>query len=95
MFNFDVCEIFVQYGGAVVDRHPDVFPIKNREVFDAQGRSPPFFSSPGPRLATEGSPPATDMTARAAYDNTGITYDCYKMKYNRDSYDNAGAKLTS
>lgn len=81
--------------GAVVDRHPDVFPIKNREVFDAQGRSPPFLSSPGPRLATEGSPPATDLTARAAYDNTGITYDCYKMKYNRDSYDNAGAKLTS
>ena len=47
------------------------------------------------RSATEGSPPATDMTARAAYDNTGITYDCYKTKYNRDSYDNRGAKLTS
>ena len=49
-------------GGAVVDRHPDVFPIKNREVFDAQGRSPPFFSSPGPRLATEGSPSSATTT---------------------------------
>ncbi|MBK9035478.1 MAG: M4 family metallopeptidase [Myxococcales bacterium] len=83
------------HGGAVVDRHPDVFPIKNREVFDAQGRSPPYFSSPGPRLATEGSPPTSDVTALAAYDNTGATYDCYQAKFGRDSYDNRGAKLTS
>lgn len=80
--------------GAVVDRHPDVFPVKNREVFDAQGRSPPYFSTPGPRLGTEASPP-TETTGRAAFDNTGITYDCYKTLFNRDSYDNAGAKLTS
>lgn len=83
------------HSGAVVDRHPDVMPIRNREVFDAQGRSAPFFSTPGPRIATEGSPPASDVVGRAAYDNTGITYDCYQTLYNRDSYDNAGAKLTS
>lgn len=81
-------------GGAVIDRHPQVFPIKNREIFDAQGRSPPYFSSPGPVLGREGMPP-TDAIGLAAYDNTGTTYDCYQQLYQRDSYDNAGAKLTS
>ena len=81
--------------GGVVDRHPQVHTAKNREVFDAMGNSAPFFGSPGPRVATEGMPPASDMVARAAYDNTGITYDCYQTLFARDSYDGRGAKLSS
>ena len=31
----------------------------------------------------------------AAYDNTGATYDCFQTLFQRDSYDGAGAELTS
>jgi uncharacterized protein (TIGR03382 family) len=87
--------VFVDaHRGDVIDRHPQIFPIKNREIFDAQGRSPPYSATPGPVLGREGQPP-TDAVGLAAYDNTGSTYDCYQQLYQRDSYDNAGAKLTS
>ncbi len=82
------------HDGRVVDRRPHVFTARNREIFDAQGRSPPFFGSPGPRLGTEVSPP-TETVGLAAFSNTGITYDCYQDLFGRDSYDDVGAKLTS
>ncbi|MEZ4398533.1 MAG: M4 family metallopeptidase [Kofleriaceae bacterium] len=88
--------VFVDaHTGRVVDRHPQVFPIKNRVVFDGQGQPAPFQGTPGPQLGSEGMPPTTDAVGLAAYDNTGITHDCYQTLYGRDSYDGAGATLTS
>ena len=79
--------------GRVVDRHPQVFTLKNRVIRNGAGGVFPVANATV--VGTEGSAPATDPVALAAYNNTGITYDCYKTLYNRDSYNNLGATLTS
>jgi len=79
-------------GGHVIERHPMVYTAKNRTILDGLGQE---YNLPiGTQIGTEGSPP-TDPAGKGAYDGTGITYDCYKTLYNRDSYDNAGAGLES
>lgn len=75
----------------VVDRRPEVFTARNRTVFDGHGGN--VFTQ-GTQVGTETSPP-TEMVARAAFDNTGATYDCYHDLFGRDSYDGAGATLKS
>jgi Zn-dependent metalloprotease len=79
--------------GAVVDRHPQIHPVLARTIRDGQGHTyPPVTSTV---IGTEGNPPASDTIGRAAYDNTGITYDCYQSLFGRNSYDGNGAPLTS
>jgi len=78
--------------GRVVDRHPQIFTVKSRTVRNGNGGAFPVANAP--IVGTEGSPP-TDPVALAAYNNTGLTYDCYKALYNRDSYNGTGATLTS
>ena len=78
--------------GRVVDRHPQIFTVKNRVVRNGGGGAFPVANAP--IVGTEGTPP-TDPVALAAYNNTGLTYDCYKELYNRDSYSGTGATLTS
>lgn len=78
--------------GRVVDRHPRVFTAKSRRILNGNGGVFPVANAPV--VATEGVPP-TEAIALAAYNNTGLTYDCYKELYNRDSYNALGAVLTS
>jgi uncharacterized protein (TIGR03382 family) len=78
--------------GKVVDRHPQMFTVKNRTV--RNGNNGAFPVANAPVIGTEAQPP-TDPIGLAAFNNTGITYDCYKTLYNRDSYNGAGAALTS
>lgn len=78
--------------GGVVDRRPQVFTAKNRAIHDGGDQTFPVLNAPS--IGTEGAPP-TDPIALAAYDNTGATYDCFQALFQRDSYDNAGATLTS
>ena len=78
--------------GAVVDRHPEVFPARSRTVYDGHGGTVPYASST--QVGTENSPP-TEMVALAAFDNTGATYDCYHDLFQRDSWDDAGGALNS
>jgi uncharacterized protein (TIGR03382 family) len=78
--------------GRVVDRHPQVFTVKNRVI--RNGNNGTFPVANAAIIGTEAAPP-TDPVALAAFTNTGTTYDCYKALYNRDSYNNAGATLTS
>ena len=78
--------------GRIVDVHPQLFTIKNRVI--TNGNKGVFPVAGAPTIGTETTPP-TDLVARAAFDNTGLTYDCYKTLYNRDSYDGLGATLTS
>jgi len=80
--------------GAIVDRHPQVFTARNRQILDGQGRTFPIFFPAPPQIGSEGHPP-TDPTALAAYDNTGATYDCYAALFGRDSYDDSGGTLKS
>ena len=78
--------------GLVVARHPQIYPVKDRAVFTGNGGVYPGVT---PTLdGTEAAPP-TELVAKAAFDNTGITYDCYHDLFQRDSYDNAGAQLQS
>lgn len=79
-------------GDRVVDRHPRIFTAKNRTV--RTGNNGAFPVANAQVVGSEGQPP-TDQVALAAYTNTGLTYDCYKTLYNRDSYDNLGAGLAS
>lgn len=78
--------------GRVVDRHPRIFTAKSRTIRNGAGGVFPVANAA--LLGSEGTPP-TDPVALAAYTNTGVTYDCYKTLYNRDSYDGLGAVLTS
>lgn len=80
--------------GSVVDRRPQVFTARNRRILDGQGRTFPIIFPAPPQVGTEGAPP-TEAIALAAYDNTGATYDCFQALFQRDSYNNAGAMLTS
>ena len=77
--------------GELVARHPHIQPAKNRTVFANADDSNLQAAT---QVATEGNPP-TDVVAKFAYDNTGTTYDCYMEMFQRDSYDDAGAGLTS
>ncbi len=76
--------------GTVVARIPHIHTAENREVHDAKNRS----TLPGALVVSEGGT-GGDATAKGNYDNLGTTYDCYKQLFNRDSFDNSGAKLIS
>lgn len=49
---------------------------------------------PGTLVISEGGT-STDTAVMGAYNGTGMTYDYYKARFNRDSYDNAGAAVVS
>jgi MYXO-CTERM domain-containing protein len=78
--------------GKVVENHPQLFTLKNRVITNGNGGNFPVANAA--LLGNEATPPV-DPVALAAFNNTGVTYDCYKTLYNRDSYNNLGATLTS
>ncbi|MGN6110301.1 MAG: M4 family metallopeptidase [Kofleriaceae bacterium] len=80
-----------QDSGAIVAVYPQIHFAENRRVYSANNSS----SLPGTLKRTEGQAATTDTDVNAAYDNTGAAYEAYKSFWNRDSYDNAGATLTS
>ncbi|MCX7896176.1 MAG: M4 family metallopeptidase [Thermoanaerobaculum sp.] len=61
-----------------------------RKIYNANNTQ----TLPGTLMFQEGGS-SSDSVAMAAYNNSGITYNYYKTKFNRDSYDNAGAQLIS
>lgn len=81
--------------GEVVDRRPQVFTARDREVRDGNNCTYGLGCGNAQVVGTEGNPPTGDAVALAAYTNTGITYDCFSTLFGRDSYDDAGAKLIS
>ena len=90
---FERDRVFVDaVSGEVVARHPEIYPVKNRAVLNGNGGVYPGVS---PTADGDEATPPTETIAMAAFDNTGITYDCYHDLFQRDSYDNAGAQLTS
>ncbi len=77
--------------GELLARHPQIHRAKNRRVYDANNGG----SLPGSLKMTEGSPQHSDPVVQAAYDNAGPTYDYFKAKFNRDSFNNGGAQIRS
>ncbi|MCP3100874.1 M4 family metallopeptidase [Myxococcus sp. K15C18031901] len=77
--------------GGVLATHPKIHSARNRQVYSANNTS----STPGTLKRPEGAQPTGDAHVDQNYDQLGVTYDCYKTLFNRDSYDNAGAALIS
>ncbi len=77
--------------GELLARHPQIHRAKNRRVYDAKNGG----SLPGTLKMSEGSPQNSDPVVQAAYDNAGLTYDYFKAKFNRDSFNNGGAQIRS
>ena len=76
--------------GNVVSRHPRFHTVRNRETRDADN-----MPDLGVIVRTEAQGPTGDPDVDAAHDAAGDTYDCLNDLLARDSYDDAGAMLTS
>lgn len=78
------------HSGALVARHPQIHRGLYRKVYSANNTN----SVPGTLKISEGQSSA-DTSVQAAYDNAGVTYNYFKTKFNRDSYNNNGATLNA
>jgi Zn-dependent metalloprotease len=76
--------------GETAARHPQIHRERMRKVYDAQSGT----KLPGKLVVSEGGK-TSDPVAKAAYDNSGRTYDFYKASFGRDSFDGAGATIHS
>jgi len=76
--------------GSLAAKHPKYHRAKNRRIYSANNGT----SLPGSLLFTEGGS-SSDQVAMGAYENSGITYDYFWQRFSRDSYNDAGATLTS
>jgi vibriolysin len=77
--------------GAVVWSYDNLQAARNRVVYTANHGT----TLPGALVRSEGNAAVLDDDVNAAYDHMGSTYDCYLALFGRDSYDNAGARLSS
>jgi Zn-dependent metalloprotease len=77
--------------GRIVATLDRVETAKNRAVYSARN----LQIQPGWLVRSEGQAATGDADADNAYNNTGATYDYYQSSFDRDSYDNAGARLVS
>jgi vibriolysin len=77
--------------GTIVAIHPQIAFLKNRRLFSANHGT----SLPGTLRRSEGQAATSDPDVNTAYDAAGDVYDAYMNFWSRDSYDNAGATITS
>lgn len=77
--------------GAIVGAHPQIHFLRNRRVHSASNGT----GLPGVLLRSEGQPATGDPDVDAAYEGAGDTYEAYRNFWNRDSFDNSGAAITS
>ena len=77
--------------GSIAAVDPQLRFAKSRSVYSAGNGT----SLPGSLRRSEGNAATTDLDINGAYDNTGAFYDAFAGFWGRDSYDNAGASLSS
>jgi len=81
--------------GAILGRESHIFTAKNREMHDLGHGT----GLPGATVRTEGGAAlpsnANNDPINKNYDHLGMVWDAYKNLFNRDSYNDAGAKLVS
>jgi vibriolysin len=75
----------------ILAAHPQIKTALNRRVYSANNGT----STPGTLRRSEGQAPVGDAHVDMNYDQLGLTYNCYNTLFGRNSYDNAGATLTS
>lgn len=84
--------VFVDaHRGHVIWSYESLESARNRKTYTAKNRT----SLPGTLVRSEASAPSSDAVLNQAHDNAGFTYDYYWAKYSRDSYNGAGATLTT
>ena len=82
-------QVFVDaVSGALVARHPKHHRALKRFVYTAKNGQ----QLPGQQLIAEGGS-SNDASAQDAYNFAGATYNFYKAKFGRDSFNGAGATL--
>jgi vibriolysin len=79
--------------GDLVTLHPTIHSAKNRKIYNGNHTNPDNPTLPGTLMFQEGATSSSDAAAWDCYVNFGTTYDYYKNRFNRDSFDNAGAAL--
>jgi vibriolysin len=77
--------------GSVLARVAHVHTAKNREMHNLNHGT----TLPGTTVRIEGGAATGDSAIDTNYNWLGTVWDCYKNLFNRDSFDNAGAKLIS
>ena len=81
--------------GAFVGSLARMYTAKSRKVYNLNQACIRTGSElPGTLVISEGGT-STDTAVTGAYNGTGMTYDYYKARFNRDSYDGAGAAIAS
>ncbi|HEY0255403.1 MAG TPA: M4 family metallopeptidase, partial [Kofleriaceae bacterium] len=85
----DLVYIDVDTGNIIAD-YPQIHFAESRRVYTAKNTT----NVPGTLVITEGQS-STDLDVQGAYNGTGAAYEMYHTVLGRDSYDNAGAVLTS
>jgi vibriolysin len=84
--------VFVDaHSGEVVWSFDNLETAKNRLTYNAKNRQ----TLPGTLVLSEGQGPSSDAVLNQAHDNAGLTYDYYLSRHSRDSYNGAGATITS
>lgn len=78
-------------GGKVFWQIETIETARNRKTYTSGTRT----RLPGTLLRTEAQAPVSDAVANQAHDNAGATYDYYSAVHGRDSFDGAGAIITS
>lgn len=76
--------------GSIVSRYDALENARNRRTYTANSGS----STPGTLLISEGGS-SSDSVAQTAHSNSGATYDYYYNTFRRDSFNNAGATITT
>jgi vibriolysin len=77
--------------GEVVWSYDNLETVKNRLTYNAKNRQ----TLPGTLTRSEGQAQVADAVVNQAHDNAGTTYDYYSSRHSRDSYNGAGATITS
>lgn len=77
--------------GRIIDVLDRLYEGLNRNTYDANNG----YILPGTLARAENDGPTGDQDVDQAHDFAGATYNYYFDTFNRDSYDNAGATLTS
>jgi Zn-dependent metalloprotease len=77
--------------GAIALKSPQIMSAKNREVHNLNHAT----ALPGPLSRTETQAAVGEQSVDMNHALLGTVWDCYKTLFNRDSFDNAGAKLIS
>jgi bacillolysin len=75
----------------IVHSFDNLETVRSRKTYTANNGS----SVPGMLLRSEGQAEVADAVANQAHDNAGLVYDYYWNTHKRDSYNGAGATITS